>query len=157
MARFVDRWLRVPQAVRWSVPIAGMCALWWSSSRTTSDGLPRLGGPLAHNAMHVVAYACLAGSAWLAWSRRPADRPQRLRSVGAWGLAAGYGVVDELHQSFVPGRDCSWFDLVSDASGAALAVVLLRGAVGVSNRWRRSALLATCAATSGVLAATYLG
>ena len=155
--RSVDAWLRVPQLVRWCVPVAGMCALWWSSSRTPSDGLPRLGGPLVHNAMHVVAYACIAGSAWLAWSRRPAHGPHRLRTIGAWLVAAAYGVVDELHQSWVPGRDCSLFDLVSDASGAALAVLLLGGAVGGSRRWRAGAMLATCGALVGVLAATYAG
>ena len=102
--RLVDGWLRAPSAVRWCVPLAGMGALWWSSSRTASDGLPRLGGPLAHNAMHVVAYACIAGSAWLAWSRRPVRAPQRMRSIGSWSVAAAYGVVDELHHasSFAP-------------------------------------------------------
>ena len=155
--RLVDGWLRAPSAVRWCVPLAGLGALWWSSSRTASDGLPRLGGPLAHNAMHVVAYACIAGSAWLAWSRRPVRAPQRMRSIGSWSVAAAYGVVDELHQSYVPGRDCSAFDLVSDAAGAALAVFLLRGALGVPGRWRGAALLAAGGAMFGVLSATYLG
>lgn len=34
-------------------------------------------------------------------------------------LAAGYGVTDEIHQSFVPGRSCSPGDLMADAAGAA--------------------------------------
>jgi VanZ family protein len=34
-------------------------------------------------------------------------------------IAAVYGIVDEIHQYFVPGRDCSPWDWVADALGAA--------------------------------------
>ena len=47
------------------------------------------------------------------------------------------------------------FDLVSDAAGAALAVVLLRGVVGRTRDWRRTALLFVGLAVLGVLAATF--
>ena len=156
LPRLVELWLRVPRLLRWCVPALGMAVLWWSSSKKPGDDLPSFGGALLHNAMHVIAYACIAGSAWLAWSRTPAGAQHRLRSVGAWAIATTYGVVDELHQSYVPGRDCSLYDLVSDAAGAALAVALLRGLLGVSASWRREAALAGCFALFGVLAATYL-
>jgi VanZ family protein len=38
--------------------------------------------------------------------------------------AALYGVTDEFHQSFVPGRDASVFDLIVNTIGATVAVVL---------------------------------
>jgi VanZ family protein len=37
-----------------------------------------------------------------------------------------YGVLDEVHQMFVPGRDASVYDLVADGLGAILYVILLR-------------------------------
>jgi VanZ family protein len=40
-------------------------------------------------------------------------------------LSVAYGIVDEVHQSFVPGRVCSVVDVLSDAFGAALAIALL--------------------------------
>ncbi len=40
-------------------------------------------------------------------------------------LVVLFGVTDEFHQSFVPGRDASLFDLLSDAGGAALALLML--------------------------------
>jgi len=156
LPRLVELWLRVPRLLRWCVPASGMAVLWWSSSKQPGDDLPSFGGALFHNSMHVVAYACIGGSAWLAWSKSPVARPHRLRSCGAWAIATAYGVVDEVHQSFVPDRDCSLFDLVSDAAGAALAIALLRGLLGVSARWRVEAALAGGAALLGVLAATYL-
>ncbi len=44
-----------------------------------------------------------------------------------WAALAGsaiFGVVDEVHQSFVPGRTASARDVLADAAGAALAIVL---------------------------------
>lgn len=42
-------------------------------------------------------------------------------------LASLYGVTDELHQSFVPGRDADLWDWVADTIGAALAVSVILG------------------------------
>lgn len=36
-----------------------------------------------------------------------------------------YGVVDELHQSFIPGRDAAFADWVADTIGASVALVVL--------------------------------
>ena len=153
----IERWLTVPRSIRWCVPALGMGVLWWSSSQVPSTKLPSTFGVLLHNAMHVVAYACVAAASWLAWSRRPAGAPQPMRSVGAWLLSSVYGVIDELHQAYVPGRHCSFFDVVSDVAGAALAVVLLSGLVGASSRWRRDALIVACVAAVGTLSATFAG
>jgi len=45
----------------------------------------------------------------------------------AWGLASLYGVTDEIHQYFVPGRSCLLSDMLINAAGAATgtAIVLL--------------------------------
>ncbi len=152
-----ESWVGLPRGLRACVPLFGMALLWWASSRSPSGATPSPFGPLVHNSMHVVAYACLAASLWLTWSRRPVGALQPMRSRGAWSVAAFYGVVDELHQSFVPGRDSSAFDVLSDAAGAALAVALLRGLLCAAPTWRRDAACASVAALVGVLAATYGG
>ena len=36
-------------------------------------------------------------------------------------IAIAYGVSDEIHQYFIPGRHCSWHDVVADTAGALLA------------------------------------
>ena len=47
-------------------------------------------------------------------------------SPAVWGLAlagcAVFGLLDEYHQSFVPGRDASLHDAAADTGGAALAL-----------------------------------
>ncbi|HMO53579.1 MAG TPA: VanZ family protein [Tepidiformaceae bacterium] len=42
----------------------------------------------------------------------------------AWLAAVAYGISDEFHQSLVPRRDASVFDVLIDAAGAAAGVVL---------------------------------
>ncbi len=43
----------------------------------------------------------------------------------AWGLAICYAITDEFHQSFVPGRHPSFFDvLVFDNLGAILGLLV---------------------------------
>ena len=60
--------------------------------------------------------------------------------AGLLGLIAAslYGVSDEWHQSFVPGRSCEVWDWVADTSGAALAISLYLGVA-----WYRRLLEAT--------------
>jgi VanZ family protein len=49
----------------------------------------------------------------------------------AFSIILGYGLLDEFHQGFVPGREPSWLDLLCDASGGLLGIlaypVLFRG------------------------------
>jgi VanZ family protein len=42
----------------------------------------------------------------------------------AFVCTVGFGVIDELHQAFTPGRDPTWKDLVFDAAGAATALAI---------------------------------
>ena len=69
----------------------------------------------------VLALACLYGAS------RGFDR--RYRSPGAailaMSIAIVYGALDELHQSFVPGRSVSLSDWIADSVGALLAVSVL--------------------------------
>ncbi len=52
------------------------------------------------------------------------------RRAGALALAGLlycvlYGLTDEIHQSFVPNRQCDIFDLLADATGASLGVLFI--------------------------------
>lgn len=157
LARALDLWVGVPQWFRILVPVAAMATLWWLSSQEPEPQPHSTARALFHNSMHVIAYGCLAASIWLAWSRHPVATLHVWRSRGAWLLASLYGVVDELHQSYVPGRVCSFADFASDAVGAALAVVVLRGISGVAPRSRYVAGLLLLLAFGTIAVATFAG
>jgi VanZ family protein len=76
--------------------------------------------------LHIGAYAVLYVLAF-----RGAHEGLRFRAHrGGYWLPAIitvlYGATDEFHQSFVPGRDASWLDLLSDSAGALAGAVLVR-------------------------------
>ena len=60
-------------------------------------------------------------------------------SVGRLRVLAGvlaYAIVDELHQSYVPGRDASIFDIGTDLAGAWLVLRLVRATIASSSTSR---------------------
>jgi VanZ family protein len=104
---------------RWAPPIAYAGLIFFLSSQSTFPHLPP-GLWDFDKLLHAVEYAVLAllllratGSAWVAFA-----------------LASLYGVSDELHQSFVPGRSATVYDALADAVGAALAVFPLSRRLG---------------------------
>jgi VanZ family protein len=121
-------WLLVPRVVRFSLPIAIMTVLWWSSEQPPSHREPDLLRALAHNAMHVVAFGSLAAALHLAMLRSGGPLELTRWRVVSLAVTVAYGIVDEVHQYFVPGRAASFLDVLSDTSGGVLALVAL-GAV----------------------------
>jgi len=76
-------------------------------------------------AAHATEYGVLAALIWRAigGSFLAAATPARAAAyLGACGL---YGVLDEFHQSFVPGRDASALDVTADVVGAAVVLAAL--------------------------------
>lgn len=57
----------------------------------------------------------------------------------AFAIVSVYGMTDEWHQSFTPGRDVEFADWVADTLGAALAILLYRRWDGYRN-WLESPL-----------------
>jgi VanZ family protein len=120
-------WLQLPQTLRAAVPLIVMTLLWWSSSGPSVLDVPSFGVVLAHNSMHGIAYAVLGGSLLLALTEGTTPGRAAIAPT-AWSvaIAAAYGALDEVHQSFVAGRVCSIADFLADACGAAAAVAFLR-------------------------------
>ncbi|MDQ3263027.1 MAG: VanZ family protein [Myxococcota bacterium] len=103
--------------VRFGLPPIAVAALIFALSSRSS--LPGPGVVGLDKVAHAVAYATLA---WLTARGLFGYRVERLTAavLGAL-LATLYGVSDEWHQSFVPGRMTDPADLVADALGASVA------------------------------------
>ncbi len=95
--------------------------------------LPALPGGISDTVEHAVEYAglavllvrALAGGTW--------GGVRRGALVGAVAVAVLFGVGDELHQAFVPARECDVRDVAADAFGAGAAA----GALGAWSIIRR--------------------
>jgi len=92
-------------AIVWMAAIFGLSAL---SGDSVPSGPPALGHFVLYTILGVLCYVAL-----------PEEQPLR-RLVFAVALASLYGVTDEFHQSFVPGRVPDVMDWVVDTAGATL-------------------------------------
>lgn len=73
--------------------------------------------------LHLGAYFVMGFFGWRAFRHLPLSQ-----TALAWTtflFCSLYGMSDEWHQSFVPGRSVSVFDWLADSLGAALAVYLM--------------------------------
>ena len=123
----LPRWVRLAGVLLWAVLV------WWLSSKPGS-ALPSLPlGSLFANGAHVALFGILGGLLFFAWTG-----PLPRRFCWSAGSAAAFGVVDELHQTWVPGRSSSIADVLSDASGALLVGCVLMWALGRDRRAARA-------------------
>jgi len=73
-------------------------------------------------AAHLTEYGIL-GVLWLRALRRDASLKWAVMAVA---IAAAVATLDELHQSFIPSRGASPYDVLLDIAGAALTVAAMR-------------------------------
>lgn len=126
---------KTPNPLRRAVPrclaaIGWMCLIFLVSARSTVPRAPGLGPVLTSMLGHFSVYFVLAMVLW--WMFGGFGLEGRRRSLLAFGLAVLYGVTDEWHQSFVPGRTPDALDVLVDAIGAASGLYV---AGWVSARW----------------------
>lgn len=95
---------------------------------SAQSSLPQMPEPwldvLLKKTGHAIAYGLLAWL-YLRAVRRDREASDGLRLLSLL-LAAAYGVSDEFHQSFVPGRVPRLSDVLVDGTGATLAMLLQR-------------------------------
>jgi VanZ family protein len=105
-------------AVRALAPLALMALIFVLSSReSVGPDLPGFTRVIAH----FCEYAVLA-TLWV-WALAPAIGSRSFPAAAAISFA--YAISDELHQSFVSGRDADPLDLLVDGLGIAAAIWLL--------------------------------
>ena len=96
--------------------IAG--GIWFLSSQHI---LPQPKGILGWDKLqHLAAFAVLAAAVGL-WVSPAFEKRRPVLSLLLTALvSSAYGAIDELHQYFVPSRDCNFWDWLADTLGAFL-------------------------------------
>ena len=110
----------------WGPVAIYMAAIFYASSLNVIPG--PVGYWFSDTLLHMACYAglalfmlrALAGGKWTGVSVGVV--------IAAWLIATLYGVTDEWHQMYVPGRTSELRDLVNDAAGALAAL-------GVAGAW----------------------
>jgi VanZ family protein len=100
--------------------------------------LPSPPGPFSDKHFHFASYALFAALLVRALASERLRNVTARVAIAAFALATIYGMTDEFHQRYVPGRTSALDDLAADALGAAAAVGLLL-AWAIIRRQRRVA------------------
>jgi VanZ family protein len=104
----------------WGPVVAYMAGIFFASSLHTVPG--PIGFVFSDTLLHMGCYAGLAALTLRALARGRWAGVTTGVLAGAWLIATLYGVSDEIHQLYVPGRNSELRDLVNDAAGALVAV-----------------------------------
>jgi VanZ family protein len=108
--------------VAWLPVVAYTLLVWWLSSQVIDLAIINE-VPLRDRGVHLVEYAAL--SLLIARAVQATWGPQGLRGpLFSVLLTVALGLLDEVHQLFVPGRSGEILDLVADTAGACVAVGL---------------------------------
>jgi VanZ family protein len=105
----------------WTPAVLYTLLIWWLSSQVLDVAfMNRV--PFADKGVHFVEYGALTFFIALAhlytWPQRAIVGP-----LVAAAFTTALGLLDELHQGFVPGRFSDIFDLLADALGALIAAL----------------------------------
>ncbi len=97
----------------WIPAILIFSTSWYLSSQETIEHMPSFWN--ADKLVHLLCFGFL--SFWVAFACRIREKKAFwIPSV----IVSVYGIIDEIHQSFTPGRSCSVFDWMADTLGAVL-------------------------------------
>lgn len=109
----------------WGPVLAYMGVLFVLSAQSQ---LPAISTTISDKLVHSAAYLGLGLLTQRAF--HGGKRSPRAAALGGLMLAVLYGITDEWHQSFVPGRVAALSDVVANTLGAVLAMVVWQLARG---------------------------
>lgn len=109
--------------LRWGPVVLWMGVIFCFSNLPSRPPTPGMEGfSIDDKLQHTGAYMILAVFWWRAIGN---SKGIIRRALFAILLTAAYGAADEIHQSFVPGRQCALDDWLCDSIGAVIAATVL--------------------------------
>ena len=112
--------MEMPKKILKWVPAIVICSISvYLSSQPTIEKMPSFWN--ADKLVHVVCFGGL--SFWVAFAcNLKANSLKEI--ILPLSIVSIYGIIDEIHQSFTPGRSCSVFDWIADTVGAFLGALI---------------------------------
>jgi len=103
-----------------------MSVIFYLSSLTSTG----IGGSLTvqfliHKSLHLLVYSVLSISFYFALSNTTSKNKAHIKTISIF-LSFLYGIIDEIHQSFVPGRGAKFTDTLFDLAGSLLGLYLYK-------------------------------
>lgn len=115
----------------WGATLSYMGLIFYLSSLSHIDQIPPIPG--IDKVLHLGAYGALA-VLWTESLLRSGKNAGRRMALFVVAICSLYGISDEFHQSFVPGREVSALDWTADTLGAILGAGIwpwMRGKIGL--------------------------
>jgi len=108
----------IPVKLRYVLAIVAYCGLiFWLSSQSDPPR-PDIDFEGSDKVAHFIVYAVMAVLVSAGLHDAPRQHPAWLRVFGPVLFATAYGMADEVHQLFTPGRHFSFLDMVANTLGA---------------------------------------
>jgi VanZ family protein len=104
--------------ISWIITLCYMGSIFFISSKSNID-IPALTINF-DKVLHACAYMVLAFLSYISLNKSGINK---YAFIIALLFASIYGITDEFHQSFVPGRDSSIGDVIADFSGAMIGCI----------------------------------
>jgi VanZ family protein len=123
--------------LKYVLPLILYCGFIFFISSLSAPPAPDYGFVFSDKINHAGAYGIMMLLAFRASSLLFRDSRLRTRLLAALIFTLLYGASDEIHQYFVPNRECDLLDWLADATGAMLAI----GAILLVRHRRIGALL----------------
>lgn len=101
-----------------------MSTIWWLSDREQLPSVPGFSDYALSVLGHFTIFGLLGLCVWFALGMN-SRLLNRERTWYAIGIATAYGVLDEIHQHFVPGRHPDVVDVITDFAGAVVFVLIV--------------------------------
>ena len=111
---------RFPKVLRWLPALFIGCCSWYLSSQ---PHVPLPDFNMSDKVVHLACFAAFAFFTALAFFgiKAPGDESSWIKRIFLPALVISlYGIIDEIHQSFVPGRSSSFLDWCADTIGAII-------------------------------------
>jgi VanZ family protein len=114
----------MPSASRFWVPAALWAATIFVLSSIPARAFPATDLLSYDKVIHALVYSVLGALSFVAIQRTWPLKTIRVVFIAA-AAALLYGMTDEFHQLFVPGRSAAWDDVVADGIGGLLGAALI--------------------------------